>query len=113
MPLIYRYFRDQLGFRIGDCCLDVALNYTVDAMADGEIAAHVANLNVSSRNIDLRALDSDDSILQLPELRVSGGDARKLLNIFELIVNSEEEPIKITNDMVMSKIQKNTCRPKT
>jgi putative ATPase len=63
-----------------------------------------------------RALKSDDFIakkdITLSEtealLRVSGGDARKLLNIFELIVNSEEEPIKITNDMVMSKIQKNT-----
>ena len=41
-------------------------------------------------------------------LRVSGGDARKLLNIFELVVNSEDEPISITNDMVLSKIQKNT-----
>jgi len=41
-------------------------------------------------------------------LRISGGDARKLLNIFELVVNSEEEPIEITNDLVLSKIQKNT-----
>ena len=41
-------------------------------------------------------------------LRISGGDARKLLNIFELVVNSEDEPIHITNDLVLSKIQKNT-----
>ena len=41
-------------------------------------------------------------------MRVSGGDARKLLNIFELVVNSENEPIVITNDLVLSKIQKNT-----
>ncbi|WP_222984909.1 replication-associated recombination protein A [Flagellimonas meishanensis] len=42
-------------------------------------------------------------------LRLSGGDARKLLNIFELIVNSEtEEPITITNDSVLNKVQKNT-----
>ena len=41
-------------------------------------------------------------------LRISGGDARKLLNIFELVVNSEEEPIEITNEMVLGKIQKNT-----
>jgi putative ATPase len=41
-------------------------------------------------------------------LRISGGDARKLLNIFELVVNSEDEPITITNDLVLSKIQKNT-----
>ncbi|MFZ3274806.1 MAG: replication-associated recombination protein A, partial [Lutibacter sp.] len=41
-------------------------------------------------------------------LRVSGGDARKLLNIFELVVNTEREPIRITNELVLSKIQKNT-----
>ena len=41
-------------------------------------------------------------------LRVSGGDARKLLNIFELVVNSEDEPITITNELVLQKIQKNT-----
>ena len=41
-------------------------------------------------------------------LKISGGDARKLLNIFELVVQSEDEPITITNDLVLSKIQKNT-----
>jgi len=41
-------------------------------------------------------------------LRVSGGDARKLLNIFELVVNTEKAPIRITNELVLSKIQKNT-----
>jgi len=41
-------------------------------------------------------------------LRISGGDARKLLNIFELVVNSEDEPITITNDLVLSKVQNNT-----
>ncbi|MDP3353130.1 MAG: replication-associated recombination protein A [Flavobacteriaceae bacterium] len=41
-------------------------------------------------------------------LQLSGGDARRLLNIFELIVNSENSPIEITNEMVMQKVQKNT-----
>ena len=41
-------------------------------------------------------------------LRISGGDARKLLNIFELVVNSEDEPITITNDLVLNKVQQNT-----
>jgi len=42
-------------------------------------------------------------------LRLSGGDGRKLLNIFELIVNSETgDQISITNDLVMGKVQKNT-----
>ncbi|WP_299763240.1 replication-associated recombination protein A [uncultured Dokdonia sp.] len=42
-------------------------------------------------------------------LRLSGGDARKLLNIFELVVTTEStKDVTITNDLVMSKIQKNT-----
>ncbi len=41
-------------------------------------------------------------------LRLSGGDARKLLNIFELIVTSEEKPVMVTNDMVLEKVQQNT-----
>ncbi len=42
-------------------------------------------------------------------LQISGGDARKLLNIFELLVSSEEE-IEITNKLVLEKVQKNTVR---
>ena len=42
-------------------------------------------------------------------LRLSGGDARKLLNIFELIVTSEEaDLVVVTNKMVMDKVQQNT-----
>ena len=42
-------------------------------------------------------------------LQISGGDARKLLNIFELLVSSEDE-IEITNKLVLKKIQKNIIR---
>ena len=42
-------------------------------------------------------------------IRLSGGDARKLLNILELVILSEEnELITINNDLVMQKAQKNT-----
>ena len=44
-------------------------------------------------------------------MRLSGGDARKLLNIFELIVNSEEsDKLTITNTLVLDKVQNNTVR---
>lgn len=64
-----------------------------------------------------RAIKNDEIIsekeIHLKEtdalLQVSGGDARKLLNIFELLVASEEK-IEITNALVLSKIQKNTVR---
>jgi putative ATPase len=42
-------------------------------------------------------------------LRLSGGDGRKLLNIFELVVNaSNEDEILITNEKVLQLVQQNT-----
>ncbi|WP_344789214.1 replication-associated recombination protein A [Postechiella marina] len=44
-------------------------------------------------------------------LRLSGGDGRKLLNIFELIVNSyNDDTVVITNEAVLQKVQNNTVR---
>lgn len=44
-------------------------------------------------------------------LRLSGGDARKLLNIFELIVTAEDtDTVTITNASVLDKVQNNTVR---
>ncbi len=65
-----------------------------------------------------RAMQEDSTIaaknIQLEEidalLQVSSGDARKLLNIFELIVASEEEGVIITNDLVLKKVQRNVVR---
>ncbi len=57
---------------------------------------------ISKKQITLK---ETDALLQL-----SGGDARKLLNIFELIVNSQENKMTITNDLVLSKVQKNVVR---
>lgn len=44
-------------------------------------------------------------------LQLSGGDARKLLNTLEIVVNSfDTEPIKITNDIVVNTVQQNMVR---
>ena len=55
---------------------------------------------IASKNIKLKETEAI--------LRLSGGDARKLLNIFELLVNSSDEGTEITNDMVFEKVQQNT-----
>lgn len=42
-------------------------------------------------------------------LRLSGGDGRRLLNIFELVINAtDSEKIEITNEKVIQLVQKNT-----
>jgi putative ATPase len=44
-------------------------------------------------------------------LRISGGDGRKLLNTFELIVNNTNSDIvTITNNLVLKSVQKNTIQ---
>jgi len=65
-----------------------------------------------------RAIQEDEIIskkkIQLKEtdalLQLSGGDARKLLNIFELIVNSEDGKIVISNKKVLEKVQQSPVR---
>ncbi|MEN8886271.1 MAG: replication-associated recombination protein A [Winogradskyella sp.] len=66
-----------------------------------------------------RALKEDERLsklnIELKEtealLRLSGGDARKLLNIFELLVTSfEDDHIVITNALVLKQVQTKTAR---
>lgn len=62
-----------------------------------------------------RAIDEDvvlkDLKIQIKEyealLRVSGGDARKLLNLLELIVNAVSPPIEVNNELVLKLVQQN------
>lgn len=64
-----------------------------------------------------KAIQQDDVIsrkkISLKEtealLRISGGDGRKLLNTFELLVNSSNtDEVTITNELVLNTVQKNT-----
>jgi putative ATPase len=51
------------------------------------------------RNIELKETDA--------LLRYSGGDARKLLNILELVVESENGDVVITDELVEARLQQN------
>jgi putative ATPase len=56
---------------------------------------------LKTKNIELKETEA--------LLRLSGGDGRKLLNIFELVVNaSSEDQILITNEKVLQLVQQNT-----
>jgi putative ATPase len=56
---------------------------------------------LSSKNVTLKETEA--------LIRLSGGDARKLLNILELVILSEnQQDVIITNDLVMQKAQRNT-----
>lgn len=62
--------------------------------------ALTTDFELKQRNISIK---EDDALL-----RFSGGDARKLLNILELVVNaSPEEELAITNTLVTDRLQEN------
>jgi len=82
--------------------------YILDAFAKADLVKLLNNaiekdVVLSKKNIILEETD----LL----LRISGGDARKLLNTFELVVNGiEEEPIIITDDLINKMVSSNPAR---
>ena len=63
--------------------------------------AMTKDLYLQNKSIELRETEA--------LLRLSGGDGRKLLNLFELVINASiDDQIIITNDRVLSLVQQNT-----
>ena len=97
------------SFEVVPALLSRAQVYTLHALVKEDLedllfrAIQEDNL-LSTKKI---RLDETDALI-----RFSGGDARKLLNAFELVVNSfgENEEIIITNETVQQRIQQNTAR---
>lgn len=96
------------SFEVISALLSRCQVYTLNAFSKSDLEALLQ-----------RALKEDTSLskldIELKEtealLRLSGGDARKLLNIFELLVASfEGDQIVITNDLVMKQVQNKSAR---
>ncbi|WP_299115362.1 replication-associated recombination protein A [uncultured Winogradskyella sp.] len=96
------------SFEVISALLSRCQVYTLNAFSKADLEALLQ-----------RAIKEDEIIsklqIELKEtealLRFSGGDARKLLNIFELLVASfDTEPIIITNNLVTKQIQNKTAR---
>lgn len=67
-----------------------------------ELLHKAVTTDVVLKEKDIRLTETDAL------LRYSGGDARKLLNILDLVISAEEEEvIEITNDKVVERLQEN------
>ncbi len=60
------------------------------------------DVQLKNKNITIKEIDA--------LIGVSGGDARKLLNTLEIVINAQQEPIKITNEIVLAQIQNKTLK---
>ncbi len=97
------------SFEVNSALLSRCQVYTLHGLSRDEMIAIVqraltTDSVLKTRNIELR---EPDALLQL-----SGGDARKLLNLLELIVDTHaaDADIVITNDLVIQSAQQNIVR---
>lgn len=96
------------SFEVISALLSRCQVYTLNAFSKADLEALLQralteDTKLSKLNIDLKETEA--------LLRLSGGDARKLLNIFELIVASfEDGNIVITNDLVTKQVQNQAAR---
>lgn len=97
------------SFEVNSALLSRCQVYTLHSLSRDEMISIVqraltTDSVLKTRNIELR---EPDALLQL-----SGGDARKLLNLVELIVDTHaaDADIVITNDLVIQSAQQNIVR---
>ncbi|MUU79543.1 replication-associated recombination protein A [Winogradskyella endarachnes] len=96
------------SFEVISALLSRCQVYTLNAFSKDDLEALLQralkeDTKLSKLNIKLKETEA--------LLRLSGGDARKLLNIFELLIASfEDDQIIITNNLVTKQIQNNAAR---
>lgn len=93
------------SFEVISALLSRCQVYTLKHLSKNELLgllAHALRVDSILKEKDIH-LKETDALLKL-----SGGDARKLLNVFELVVNAHSEsPIVLTDEMVMNTAQQN------
>ena len=93
------------SFEVISALLSRCTVYTLKPLSEEELvglihSAATEDELLKERNIEVKETEA--------LLRISGGDARKLLNALELVVNSVTNgPVVITNDLVLEAIQQN------
>ncbi len=96
------------SFEVNNALLSRCQVYILENLsADEQLAviqrALTEDIILKEKNIELK---QTDALLQL-----AGGDARKLLNLLELVISTQAvEPIIIDNDLVISTAQQNIAR---
>ena len=70
---LWRYFQDQVGFRVAEGREDLALDYEA-AYADGVTSLKVRNLSAGVKDLAVRPLEGDQTdLLRLANARIEGG----------------------------------------
>lgn len=90
------------SFEVINALLSRCQVYTLNPLDKNQLRELLENTlkndpEVSSKKIDIL---EDDALI-----KISGGDARKLLSALELVINCSTDPIRINNNIVFEKVQ--------
>jgi putative ATPase len=91
------------SFEVNSALLSRCQVYVLKPLTNEELVALLKEVMakdewLSSKSIDLKETEA--------LINISGGDARKLLNLFELVINAAGDKVTITDELVMSVAQK-------
>lgn len=93
------------SFEVISALLSRCTVYTLKPLSEEELVGLIHTAVTQDEVLNQRSIEVKETEALL---RISGGDARKLLNAIELVVNSVTNgPVVITNDMVLDAIQQN------
>lgn len=93
------------SFEVISALLSRCTVYTLKPLSEEELVGLIHTAVTQDEVLNQRSIEVKETEALL---RISGGDARKLLNALELVVNSVTNgPVVITNDMVLDAIQQN------
>ena len=89
------------SFEVNSALLSRCQVYTLNALDKGDLTAilnRALEHEYSERPIELKETEA--------LIRLSGGDARRLLNLLELVIDTEEEQVIITDEKVVEAAQR-------
>lgn len=95
------------SFEVISALLSRAQVYTLEPLQRADLEEILHRALKEDEQLKDRAIRLEETALLL---RYSGGDARRLLNVLELVVASQDDPVVITNDLVEQRVQQKMAR---
>lgn len=95
------------SFEVNNALLSRSQVYVLNSLDDGELKELITSAIAKDTTLQAKALQFEEyeALIYL-----SGGDARKMLNLLEIVSEQLEAGAKVTNDVVTNIVQQNLAR---
>ncbi len=91
------------SFEVNSALLSRCQVYVLKPLSNDELVNVLKEVMVKDKWLSSKLIELEETEALI---NISGGDARKLLNLFELVINAAGDQVTITNELVMQVAQK-------